>query len=323
MSEVYTAYLINEPPCRVIGPQIGPLFSKNGVVITIGLPHLNVEELSCRLFDEYGEKVLEKSCGPSHPKYRNYIFEFANLDPTHQYSYKFYNNNEQLDLGAGLTYDDCYFRAPEFVEGDSFILLSCNNPHETKEGGGAGFAMWDKVLTTVQKNANVKFLIQGGDQVYNDAIEVTCLKRLEKNASDDVDWVIKSIIENYQHYYSPPSYRKVLARIPSVAMLDDHDITDGWGGRPEGFIVGDKFKDNWLSYLQHTYDAFKEYQTSKNPLHRISEGVESTFLDFGKNRLYLLDLRREKNIKQAEAPLISEKHRELGPVDKLFHPQTN
>ena len=80
----------------------------------------------------------------NHSKYRNYTFNFVNLDPAHQYSYKFYFNNEQLDLGEGLTYDDCCFRTPEFVEGDCFILLSCNNPYETNEGGGAGFAMWDK-----------------------------------------------------------------------------------------------------------------------------------------------------------------------------------
>ena len=168
-----------------------------------------------------------------------------------------------------------------------------------------------QILAKVQNNANVRFLIQGGDQVYNDAIEIACLKDLERNTAEDGDRVIKRIIENYQHYYSPPSYRKVLARIPSVAMLDDHDITDGWGGRPDGFTVDGKFKDNWSWYLQHTYEAFKEYQASKNPLHRISEGAESTFLDFGNNQLYLLDLRREKNIKQTEAPLISKKHSDL------------
>ena len=64
MSEVYTASLLSEPPCKVIGPQIGPLFSQRGVVITIGLPHLNVEKLSCRLFNENEEQVLERSCGP-------------------------------------------------------------------------------------------------------------------------------------------------------------------------------------------------------------------------------------------------------------------
>src|SRR5690606_28805611 len=91
------------------------------------------------------------------------------------------------------------------------------------------FAMWERLFSIISSpdGENIKLLIQGGDQVYHDDIEKTCLSLLSSETIDE-DAITAEVVRIYQHFYGPSHYRKILARIPSVAMLDDHDITDGW-----------------------------------------------------------------------------------------------
>src|SRR5690349_17741627 len=103
MSVLNTAYLGSDPTCNVIGPQIGPLFSDSGVAITLGLPHrTDIEEISCRLYDETRQIVSVKTCHPAHPKYRNYRFDFPNLNAGFRYFYEFYSRDQLIELEAGL-----------------------------------------------------------------------------------------------------------------------------------------------------------------------------------------------------------------------------
>ncbi len=306
-----TDYFTEDPSCKIIGPQIGPVFDPCGVRITIALPHKpEIGKLTCRLFDARDYQVGELACQPLHSAWRHFLFEFTGLHAGKEYCYRFFHGDSQpLDLEAGLTEGDCRFHAPQFVAGDRFVLLSCNNPFHSGKTGDNRFAMWNRLLEKVSEDSNIKLVIQGGDQVYHDDIEKDCLAKLALDTIDE-EGVVQSVIRNYQHYYGATVYRKVMARVPSVAMLDDHDITDGWGGRPESFNGNGSFRPEWEKYLDYTYSAFKAYQTAKNPPVRISDGVETTFLDFGGNRLYLLDLRREKNIRNDEHPLVSREHEE-------------
>lgn len=163
--------------------------------------------------------------------------------------------------------------------------------------------MWDRLLSRIEGDGSVKLLIQGGDQVYHDSIEEACLADLRANPPD-TQRVGERIVLNYQHFFGYLPYRKILARLPSVAMLDDHDITDGWGGREEIFTTEGALNTEWAEFLRFTYDAFSAYQSIRNPA-PISPGIATTYLDFGPNRLVLLDMRREKNVKLLEEPLIT------------------
>ena len=90
-------------------------------------------------------------------------------------------------------------------------------------------------------------------------------------------------------------------------MWDDHDITDGWGSRPESFpkksIIKKKayyFKENWWEYFKVAREAFTAYQVSRNnnKISNAPEKVFSSYLDWGDNRFILCDFRSERNSKR-------------------------
>lgn len=300
-------YFHEEPISYVIGPQIGPSFDPCGVRITVALPHRGDTKLTCHLLSADGQKVDEQSSDVLHPIFKPFVFNFENLEVGAKYSYKFLSiSDEEVDLEGDLSYQDCWFYAPTFKDNDKLVLLSCNNPFHSEKQGNDQFEMWRRLQDVVTKDPKIKLIVQGGDQVYHDDIEADCLQKLKATIADE-EGVRNNIIKNYQHYYGDLNYRKIMANIPSVAMLDDHDITDGWGGRPESFNDKD-IKPEWQNYFDIAYDAFKAYQSVKNPEIRLYEGVETTFLDFGENRIYLLDLRKEKNIKNKDFPLLSANH---------------
>ena len=308
-------YYNEEPLSRVIGPQLGPDFESCGVRITIALPHRpDIKMLTCRLLDANGHVAAELDAPQRNVRWRQFLFGFPGLSPGAQYHYSFWEGHRALDLDGGLLPEDCNFTAPVFREGDRFVLLSCNNPFDSRKIGDARFAMWERLAQQISQDARIKLVIQGGDQVYHDSIETECLTTLQSadgnnsatSAADES--VARAIIRNYQHFYGHPAYRKIMASVPSVAMLDDHDITDGWGGRQDSFDDSGSLLPQWQRYFDLTYDAFKAYQALKNPPFRIHSGSESTYLDFGQNRLFLLDLRREKNVKNLDEPLVSRAH---------------
>lgn len=301
-------FFLAEPISAVIGPQIGPMFESAGVKITIALPGQTHDHLTCYLCDPAGAKVAERKSAPHHAQFRNFVFVFEHLEPGKRYSYKFLDDGRQeIDLEGGLSYADCWFDAPSFNAGDRFVLLSCNNPFESKKHGEARFQMWAKLHDRVTRDPHIKLLVQGGDQLYNDDIEADSLEKLRASPAD-TDSVYQNFIRNYQHYYGDLHYRKIMAHLPSVAMLDDHDITDGWGGRPASFDDKGSFRPEWQRYFDIAYEAFEAYQSIRNPDVRLYPAVATTYLDFGPNRLYLLDLRKEKNIRNAAAPLVSDEH---------------
>lgn len=88
-------------------------------------------------------------------------------------------------------------------------------------------------------------LLHGGDQVYADemldvhpllrrwgdhhldpAPDPETLATVERELGDYV-------FQRYLELYSQPAMSRLLRRVPSLAIWDDHDICDGWGSRPQ------------------------------------------------------------------------------------------
>lgn len=310
MSNLETKRL-RDMPVKVIGPQLGLPNHDNSIIITIALPHIaTLDRLICVLLSAEGQEIENKSSDCADNIFRSFIFRFDNLRPGQKYFYKFKAPDEnEIPLEGDLSYENCWFFCPSFNnETDKFVLLSCNNPFESgHDDKSEQFRMWKYLNDHVKENMDIRFIIQGGDQIYNDRIEylINDLKG-EEASSESVQTLTDEIIKNYQDYYSNLDYRQLMARIPSVAMLDDHDITDGWGGRPESFAEGNTYKKEWFRFFELTYRAFKAYQSIKNP-EPITKTAATTYLDLGNNRFYLLDLRAEKNVK-SDRPLVSEQH---------------
>lgn len=285
------------PESTIIGPFLS-LWPPHGLRIVIGLPELRtVAALSCVL-DGPGSPLATVEPGRAVDAFNVFVFETAGLVPGERYSYRFESEGGPLNLDGGLGPDDCTFVAPaSFGDDDSFVLMSCNGPFVKQADPGDGpWDMWIHLLATLKQDASIKLLVLAGDQLYNDCVEEEHLEGANfKSAARDIT---TSLIENYRRHWGSIHYRRVLARVPSVAMWDDHDITDGWGGRPESF-EDLQFNAAWHGYFKLAREAFTKYQAVRNPepLPGVADRGFTTFIDLGPNRLYLLDLRSEKNIK--------------------------
>ena len=298
--------MISEPESKIIGPFLGPR-GETGVEIFIALPdEHSTEELTCRLYENSNEI---QSCASSGQRdlYKLFGFRFENLEDDKTYEYRFFlSNGDPLDLGCGLTGEDCKFQVlGKNTEGKSFVLMSCHNPFEKEKGSAEeGWAVWEQLSEHLQEDKSVRLLVLAGDQLYNDDFEKEFIKKLaEKNklqAKDDKEKIVeearKRFIRQYQKYWGNLNYRKVLATTLSVAIWDDHDITDGWGSRPESFDSKEAtgFKKNWWEFFEIARDAFKTYQASRN-LDPIHEPCFSFKFDWGGRRFVLADFRSERN----------------------------
>lgn len=87
-------------------------------------------------------------------------------------------------------------------------------------------------------------LLQGGDQVYADAMWETVASMKAWNEASWSDGNAAPLtaamqteldaffFDLYLSRWSQPEVARMLARIPSIAMWDDHDLIDGWGSYP-------------------------------------------------------------------------------------------
>ena len=301
---------LESAPVSIIGPQLGLTNKPNEMVITVGLPDHNFDTIICVLKNSDGQECDRKESSIIDPIFRHYRFIFQNLKQDERYFYHFKTvSGKKIDLEGDLTQQDCYFYAPHFnQQTDKFVMLSCHNPFSSgHQDTMRQFRMWQRLDERIANDKNIRLIIQGGDQIYHDRLEKWSLKHLRKHACDETSCakIRAEIIKNYQHYYHNLSFRRVLARIPSVAMLDDHDITDGWGGREESFNKQGTFRQEWQKFFDIAYEAYQAYQTCKNPA-PIYPNATTTSVDLGDSRIFLLDYRAEKNFSKGQ--LLSHAH---------------
>ena len=288
----------------IIGPFLGP-GNPGEIRIFIALPfRKDISKLTCQIKNK-NSVIQKKEASPLDNDYRVFSFEFSNLDPNGKYYYQFLIGDRPLDLEGGLKYEDCHFRpCSDLGDSDSFILLSCHNPFEIEKGSADdGWTMWESLYKKVKTDPSIKLLLLAGDQLYNDDVEREFIGKLNNlKGNDSILLELRNrIIEQYFKFWGDVRYRRVLAQIPSLAIWDDHDITDGWGSRSESF-KGAGFKKNWQLYFDEAHNAFSHYQgiRNKNPLTGAPSNVFTNYYDWGDVRFYLIDLRTERHLKSKQ-----------------------
>lgn len=281
-------------PPGLIGPFVGAA-GEGAVRVVLALPGRDEPRLRCRLELEGEAKELEAE--PSHGDFRVFLFPFDALPPGAEARYRFETEAGPLDL-EGLGPDDCRFTVPgPLGEEDLVALTSCHRPDAQLPLGGSyesAEAPWRDLRALVDAGEPLRLLLLGGDQLYNDALERELLSVLDSD--EDLPSLRSALIESYRRQWGGLEYRRALARIPSLAIWDDHDITDGWGSRPEQF-EGEQIRPRWRRYFGLCREAFAALQASRNPP-PLLEGPGAPFttrLDLGDLRLLLLDLRSERN----------------------------
>lgn len=308
----------------VIGPYLGP-GNPGEIRIFIGLPfRKNISKLLCQLKQDEN-MVFELEAVPSDDDYRIFSYVFSNLNPGEKYNYQFLINEEPLELEGGLKYEDCYFKSSsEIQESDSFVLTSCHNPFETEKGSAEeGWTMWEALYEKIKSDPSIRLLLMAGDQVYNDDVEHEFIIKLKGNESNQklIGELRNRFIKQYLKYWENLNYRRVLAKIPSLAIWDDHDITDGWGSRTETF-EGNGFKRNWQTYFNEAHKAFSYYQANRNKnfipkAPQNPPDVFTNYYDWGDVRFYLLDFRTERHSKLNQIWTNSHKNAVFESLKKL------
>jgi hypothetical protein len=281
----------------VFGPFLG-VTKDNCIQILISLPgDLDVKKIECVLSS--GLEITRLQSDSEFAEYNLFKFIVPISLKGKSISYTFISEGTVIDLG-GLTAKDCHFNYDlDFNHKDDFFsVVSCNNPFaaDGKKSIGGMWDMWER-LENVTRTNHCKLLLLGGDQVYCDEIENGELKapRVELLKESDRSSLRADFISQYLKYWSNLSVRKIMARTPSLAMWDDHDITDGWGSRRECFDQNTgEVKPCWRIFYEEAELAFKALQISRNP-ECIFGSNFTTSLDLGDIRFYLFDFRSERN----------------------------
>ncbi len=89
----------------------------------------------------------------------------------------------------------------------------------------------------------LQLLLQGGDQLYADEmLEIHpalrawrhngCQHAVDLDCYELAEELRNYLFARYLELYSQPASAWLMARVPSLAMWDDHDICDGWGSLP-------------------------------------------------------------------------------------------
>ncbi|MEM8959026.1 MAG: alkaline phosphatase family protein [Pseudomonadota bacterium] len=134
------------------------------------------------------------------------------------------------------------FQVASGFDGDlRLAYVSCNGQEKSdlERPRDQRNAMWQR-LCDEHDRAPFSALLHGGDQIYAD--EITDGHLLTENWPDDVPadpdpaaladlefHLAAQLVRRYRTLYAAGPYAYLSARIPSLAMWDDHDICDGWG----------------------------------------------------------------------------------------------
>lgn len=209
-------------------------------------------------------------------------------------------DNGKEDVTQGLQLEDLFFwTLPEDGYGRQldFLIMSCHYPQTKKNDGFDGFAVWNRIpkIMATEQNANVRFAILLGDQIYADEVETKVLNE------DDPQKRRQYYLDVYREFWNNEHYRRVLCRLPAVLMWDDHDITDGWGSREDSFQKKQpqEFEERWLNLFNAAKDLFRIMQASRNP-EPLSPGFAKGFdtcFNVGRAGFVLADLRSHRNVR--------------------------
>ena len=184
-----------------------------------------------------------------------------------------------------------------------YALTSCHRPLEETDDYYSGkiinerFVMWE-TLVRQNRETPYDFVLMLGDQLYNDIA-------YKKSLAANDDATTRALYrDNYLKYWSHPSYRKMMASIPSFMMEDDHDTRDGWGSE---YTDADAPAQKVHAQAAALYQSFQGW-SDPQPF----AGKPYFAFDYGNLGFFIPDLRsfRDVNRPAAELPLLGKQQTE-------------
>lgn len=181
----------------------------------------------------------------------------------------------------------------------SYVVGSCR--YLLRLFGGTFFDdRGDKTFRTVLEQIDgqsmpVDALLMIGDQIYADDLSVV-----------SPDARLDQFLERYRTVFAQEHIKKLMARVPTYMILDDHEIEDNW---PAKATTQDK-----ITLYPHAIHAYQIYQCSHGPLFpATSDGrIEGTLAHFwyqfvdGCAEWFVMDVRTERVPLGAGRQLVNE-----------------
>jgi len=147
--------------------------------------------------------------------------------------------------GSGYRFRGAWYPVATDLGGDLRIAyVACNGQeHADRERlTGERNLLWQRLGGLVE-DRGVHLLLHGGDQLYADEmleIDPDLLAwatgrpaGIRSEPAPDLEARLGDyLFRRYLEAYAQPAVARVMARVPSLAIWDDHDICDGWGSRP-------------------------------------------------------------------------------------------
>ncbi|CAO3378648.1 alkaline phosphatase D family protein [Azospirillum argentinense] len=143
--------------------------------------------------------------------------------------------------------------------------VSCNGVEDEEKIAALNAprnALWGN-LRRRHESERFHLLLQGGDQLYADAVwRQPPLLTAWKKRTDDArleepftpamaEEAADFYFDLYLRVWGQPETAAVTARIPSVMMWDDHDIFDGWGSHPDEEMMSPAWRGVYTAARRH------------------------------------------------------------------------
>jgi hypothetical protein len=151
-----------------------------------------------------------------------------------------------IDQAPRMAYASCNgfssLKLMKQVDDNNYLWTTMARKHGLKPAPGA--PPQEKDGPEVKKSDPYHLLLLGGDQVYADEMweTVGVMKDWaakswkdgnKATASDSMRKALDAFyFDLYRKRWSQPEVAQMMARVPAIAMWDDHDLTDGWGSYP-------------------------------------------------------------------------------------------
>jgi len=183
--------------------------------------------------------------------------------------------------------------------GRSYVVGSCR--YLLRLFGGTIFDdRGDKTFRSVleqidEKSMPVDAVLMIGDQIYADDLNVL-----------SPDTRLDQFLDRYRTVFSQENVAKLMARVPTYMILDDHEIEDNW---PAKATPQDR-----VTLYPHAIHAYQIYQCSHSPLFTSTRDgrIEGTLAHFwyqfedGCADWFVLDARTERMVSPAEPQMIND-----------------
>lgn len=196
---------------------------------------------------------------------------FPNLQPETTYEYQagwFFAETELTNLDetqelnwTGVSTRTFQTGAVDPQQPRSYAFGSCR--YLLRLFGGAFFdergdKAFESILNQIDKQKQrIDALIMAGDQIYADDLNFL--------SPDDA---IDEYLKRYRTVFSQSNVRKLMSRVPTYMILDDHEIEDNWPSNAT--------EKDWLTLYPSAIHAYQIYQCSHSPLFALDQNNRLT-----------------------------------------------